>query len=53
MGLWEVEPDEERFKNYGQDFTVLKVIVHPTYKSNSDSHDVALVQLDRPALITK
>ena len=53
MGLWTIEPDEARFKKYGQDFTVLKVIVHPSYDSKTSSHDVALVQLDRPALITK
>ena len=53
MGLWNIEPDEARFKKYGQDFNVLKVIVHPSYVRKTSSHDVALVQLDRPALITK
>ena len=53
MGLWNIEPDEARFKKYGQDFNVLKVIVHPSYVRRTSSHDVALVQLDRPALITK
>lgn len=37
-----------------QDFTVTKIIIHPLYhKPIGMSHDIALLKLDRPAVLNK
>lgn len=37
-----------------QDFTASKVIMHPAYhKPIGMSHDIALLKLDRPAVLTR
>lgn len=53
MGAYKRDPDVKYFAQYGQEFTVASVIVHPDYNQSTDSHDVALVQLDSNAVLNK
>jgi len=44
-----------RVSNVGteQDFKVAKIIFHPSYQKLIYSHDIALLQLEKPAILNK